>query len=90
MLEARSPADAANIARGPIWTEPSDRAYALSQARSFGWTDIHPCFWDKLKSSFGMARGPQRGRPRSRTLRSIAEDQVLTVTFTPATAIDAQ
>jgi hypothetical protein len=52
-------------------TLPGDRfgmnlqiAHALSQARSFGWSDIHPCFWDKLKSSFQEWSVPSAGNRR--------------------------
>lgn len=62
-------------------------AHALSQARSFGWSDIHPCFWDKLKSSFRKWSAPARAtQSRAGSLK----DQVLAVTFPPAPAIDAQ
>jgi hypothetical protein len=62
-------------------------AHALSQARSFGWSDIHPCFWDKLKSSFREWSAPSAGNGR------VGLDPlrpVLAVTFPPAPAIDAQ
>jgi hypothetical protein len=52
-------------------TLPGDRfgmnlqiAHALSQARSFGWSGIHPCFWDKLKSSFREWSAPSAGNGR--------------------------